>query len=164
VAKISRTLVVNGEPHRVAAEADEPLLWVLRDRLALTGAKFGCGEGACGACTVLIAGRAERSCLVHFEDLHPGQEIVTIEGLARGGELTRVQTAFIEHNAFACGYCTPGMIMQATELLNRNPTPSRPEIIEAMNDNLCRCATYRNILTAIESVADGNRRGSEGER
>jgi len=160
MAKITRTLNVNGELHELTAEPDEPLLWVLRDRLALTGTKFGCGEGACGACTVLIDGRAERSCLLLFEDIDPGQAIVTIEGLAQEGELTRVQKAFIEHNAFACGYCTAGMIMQATALLAANTTPSRPEIIGAMNDNLCRCATYLNILAAIESVAEENRRGS----
>jgi aerobic-type carbon monoxide dehydrogenase small subunit (CoxS/CutS family) len=150
---ITRKLRVNGSVAEVTARPDEPLLWVLRDRLGLTGTKFGCGEGACGACTVLIDGQAERSCLVLLEDLGPDQSIVTIEGLAEDGELTRVQQAFLDHDAFACGYCTAGMIMQATDLLTRNPSPSRSEIVAAMNDNLCRCATYVNILAAIESVA-----------
>jgi aerobic-type carbon monoxide dehydrogenase small subunit (CoxS/CutS family) len=161
MAKITRELIVNGERVAIEAEPDEPLLWVLRDRLKLTGTKFGCGEGACGACTVLINGRAERSCLLLFEDLDESQAIVTIEGLAQGGELTRVQRAFVEHNAFACGYCTAGMIMQATELLTLNPAPSRQEIVTAMDDNLCRCATYVNILAAIESVAE--EQGSDSE-
>ncbi len=157
---ITRTLYVNGGRHKVSAEHDEPLLWVLRDRLALTGTKYGCGEGACGACTVLIDGRAERSCLLLFEDVKPDQSIVTIEGLAVNGELSPLQRAFIDHDAFACGYCTAGMIMQATDLLQSNSTASRPEIIDAMNDNLCRCATYVNILKAIESVSDKNQRDS----
>ena len=161
MAKITRTLNVNGEPHEVSAEPDEPLLWVLRDRLVLTGTKYGCGEGACGACTVLIDGRAERSCLVLFEDLEPRQAIVTIEGLAENDELTRVQRAFIEHSAFGCGYCTAGMIMQATDLMATNGTPSRSEIVEAMNDNLCRCASYVNIIAAIESVAEETEHGTE---
>lgn len=156
MAKTRRSLNVNGGPHEVSAEPDEPLLWVLRDRLGLTGTKYGCGEGACGACTVLIDGKAERSCLVLFEDLEPRHEIVTIEGLAQNGELTVVQQAFANHNAFACGYCTAGMIMQATDLLTTDKTPSRHEIVEAMNDNLCRCATYPFIITAIESVAKDN--------
>jgi aerobic-type carbon monoxide dehydrogenase small subunit (CoxS/CutS family) len=157
MSKISRTLRINGGTTSVIAEHDEPLLWVLRDRLRLTGTKYGCGEGACGSCTVLIDGMAERSCLIPFEELQPDQHIVTIEGLAAQGELTRIQQAFIDHNAFACGYCTAGMIMQATDLFNRNPSPSRTEIVEGMNDNLCRCATYVNILAALESVADENR-------
>lgn len=163
MATITRSLNVNGTRRSVSAEPDEPLLWVLRDRLGLTGTKYGCGEGACGACTVLVGGRAERSCLLLFEDLDEGQDIVTIEGLAAGGELTRIQRAFVEHNAFACGYCTAGMIMQATDLLALNPTPSRAEIIAAMNDNLCRCATYVNILAAVESVAAENRVAPEDQ-
>ena len=158
------TLKINGRPREVSAPASEPLLWVLRDRLGLTGTKYGCGEGACGACTVLIDGRAERSCLVAVEDLKPGQEIVTIEGLAQDGELTRVQRAFVDHDAFACGFCTAGMILRATELLTINPTPERGEIVEAMNDNLCRCAVYRNIIKAIESVGqDEGDRAEDGQ-
>ena len=153
MATMKKSIIVNNERHEVSAESSEPLLWVLRDRLGLTGTKYGCGEGACGSCTVLIDGKAERSCLVAFEDLEARHAIVTIEGLAKEGDLSPVQHAFAEHNAFACGYCTPGMIIQATDLLTINPTPSRSEIIEAMNDNLCRCATYPTIITAIESVA-----------
>ncbi len=161
MAKVKKSIIVNGEQHEVSADSSEPLLWVLRDRLALTGTKYGCGEGACGVCTVLIDGKAERSCLVPFEDLEARQTIVTIEGLGHDGELSPVQQAFVEHNAFACGFCTSGMIMQATDLLTINKTPSRPEIIEAMNDNLCRCATYPSIIRAIESV--GQETGNESE-
>ncbi len=161
MAKTNKSIIVNGEHHEVSAESSEPLLWVLRDRLGLTGTKYGCGEGACGTCTVLIDGKAERSCLVAFEDLEARHAIVTIEGLVQDGELSPVQHAFVEHNAFACGYCTSGMIMQATDLLTINKTPSRSEIIEAMNDNLCRCATYPSIITAIESVVKEN--GSKSE-
>ncbi|MCK5378692.1 MAG: (2Fe-2S)-binding protein [Acidobacteria bacterium] len=161
MAKIKKTIKVNGENHEVFAESREPVLWVLRDRLGLTGTKYGCGEGACGTCTVLIDGKAERSCLVAFEDLEARHSIVTIEGLAQDGELSPVQKAFVEHNAFACGYCTPGMIMQATDLLTINPNPSRSEVIEAMNENLCRCATYPSIVTAVESVGDET--GSDSE-
>jgi len=152
MSKLKKVITVNGEHHEVSADSSEPLLWILRDRLGLTGTKYGCGEGACGACAVLIDGTAERSCIVPFEDLEDRQAIVTIEGLDRDGELSPVQQAFVEHNAFACGYCTSGMIMQATDLLTINKTPNRSEIIEAMNDNLCRCATYPSIITAIESV------------
>ncbi|RLE26901.1 MAG: (2Fe-2S)-binding protein [Acidobacteria bacterium] len=163
MSKLKKVITVNGDHHEVSADSSEPLLWILRDRLGLTGTKYGCGEGACGTCTVLIDGKAERSCLVPFEDLEARQAIVTIEGLDREGELSPVQQAFVEHNAFACGYCTSGMIMQATDLLTINKNPSRSEIIEAMNDNLCRCATYPSIITAIESVGQETGRESEDQ-
>jgi len=142
-------LRINGSIHEVRAPADEPLLWVLRDRLRLTGAKFGCGEGICGACSVLIDGRAQRTCRLAVSALRPEQEIVTIEGLGQPGNLSAVQRAFLEHTAFGCGYCTPGQIVNATALLRRNPSPTREQIVTAMNRNLCRCAAYANILTAI---------------
>ena len=148
MAKIKKSIDVNGVKHEIFAENTEPLLWVLRDRLGLTGTKYGCGEGACGACTVLINGKSERSCLIDFGDLIPDHPIVTIEGLAKDDHLSPVQQAFVDHNAFACGYCTSGMIMQATELLTVNNNPSRVEIVEGMNDNLCRCATYPSIIAA----------------
>jgi aerobic-type carbon monoxide dehydrogenase small subunit (CoxS/CutS family) len=155
-------LRINGSVHEVRAPADEPLLWVLRDRLRLTGAKFGCGEGICGACSVLIDGRAQRTCRLAVSALRPEQEIVTIEGLGQPGNLSAVQRAFLEHTAFGCGYCTAGQIITATALLGRNPAPTREQIVSAMNRNLCRCAAYPNILTAIESLAaDGT--GEEAE-
>lgn len=146
-------LRVNGERRLVRAAANEPLLWVLRDRLRLTGAKFGCGEGVCGACSVLVNGRARRSCQLPVAGVADGQEIVTIEGLGTPGNLSAVQAAFAEHSAFGCGYCTPGQIVSATDLLGRIPNPTRRQIVAAMNRNLCRCAAYPNILAAVESLA-----------
>jgi len=147
------TLRVNGERRVVRAASDEPLLWILRDQLRLTGTKFGCGEGFCGACSVLIDGRARRSCQLPVAGVAEGQEIVTIEGLGRPGNLSAVQEAFAQHTAFGCGYCTPGQIVSATDLLGRNPNPTRQQIVAAMNRNLCRCAAYPNILAAVESLA-----------
>jgi aerobic-type carbon monoxide dehydrogenase small subunit (CoxS/CutS family) len=146
-------LLVNGETHRLEAEPDEPLLWVLRDQLRLTGTKFGCGGGDCGACSVLVNGEAWRSCQIAAADLSPSDEIVTIEGLGRPGDLSPVQRAFLEHTAFGCGFCTPGMIVNATALLQSTPRPDRAAIVAAMDQNLCRCAAYPNILAAIESLA-----------
>ena len=146
-------LFVNGETHRLEAEPDAPLLWVLRDRLRLTGTKFGCGEGDCGACSVLVNGEAWRSCQVAATDLSPTDKIVTIEGLGQPGDLSPVQQAFVDHTAFGCGFCTPGMIVNATALLRSTPRPDRAEIVAAMDQNLCRCAAYPNILAAIESLA-----------
>lgn len=146
-------LTVNGKKYKVKVEPDEPLLWVLRDDLKLTGSKFGCGLGLCGACTVLIDGEPRRSCTVKMDSLSPEQEIVTIEGLGTPKNLSEVQQAFIDHNAFCCGFCTSGMIVTATALLARNPSPTREEIIAAMNNNLCRCGSYLNIIEAIESLA-----------
>lgn len=150
---------VNGATHVVTVDADEPLLWVLRDHLKLTGTKFGCGEGECGACTVLINGEAYRSCVVTVGDINPDDEIVTIEGLGRPGDLSSLQRAFIEHTAFGCGYCTPGMIVTADAFLRANPNPTRDEIISAMDDNLCRCASYPAIVEAIESAAGSDPEG-----
>lgn len=159
MSKKSFTLNVNGRRHRVEAEADEPLLWVLRDQLRLTGTKFGCGEGDCGACSVLVDGEVWRSCQVMAAELSPEEEIVTIEGLGSPGQLSPVQQAFVDHTAFGCGYCTPGMIVAASALLQANPRPSRLEIIAAMDENLCRCAAYPNILAAIESLAESPAKG-----
>jgi len=147
------TLRINGSAREVRAREDEPLLWVLRDRLRLVGTKFGCGEGICGTCSVLIDGRAQRTCRLPISRLRPDQDIVTIEGLGQPGNLSPVQQAFAEHIAFGCGYCTPGQIIAATALLQRNPSPTREQIVAAMNRNLCRCAAYPNILAAIESLA-----------
>lgn len=152
MAKKNFILNVNGQVRQVTAEPDEPLLWVLRDDLGLTGTKFGCGTGECGACSVLIDGEARRSCRIPVSLVDKGQQIVTIEGLGTADNLSPLQKAFIDHSAFACGFCTPGMIITATGLLAHNPNPSREEIIEAMDYNLCRCGCYLNIIEAIESV------------
>ncbi len=146
-------LDVNGTVHELSIDPEQPLLWVLRDRLELTGTKFGCGEGVCGACSVLVDGDLYRSCVVTVGEVAAGEKIVTIEGLGSPGKLTQIQQAFIDHTAFGCGYCTPGMIVTATALLAENPDPSKDEIVSAMNDNLCRCASYPNIVSAIRSAA-----------
>lgn len=153
MAKQNFTLIVNGNRRQVKAEPDEPLLWILRDDLKLTGTKFGCGMGVCGACSVLIDGVPRRSCRVQVAYVSSGEEIVTIEGLGTIGNLSPLQQAFVDHTAFCCGFCTPGMIITATALLARNPTPTEEEIIEAMDNNLCRCGSYLNIIEAIKSVA-----------
>lgn len=147
-------LKINGKNRFVHSKPDEPLLWVLRDVLGLTGTKYGCGEGECGSCAVLMDGEAVRSCLVKVEKA-VGREIITIEGIAKGKKLSPLQKAFIEHGAFSCGYCTPGMIITATALLGQNPNPSREEIVTAMDRNLCRCGGYLNMIEAIESVVNG---------
>jgi aerobic-type carbon monoxide dehydrogenase small subunit (CoxS/CutS family) len=139
----SVTLEVNGS---------ESLLTVLRENLDLTGTKFGCGLGECGACTVLIDQRAERSCMVAVEDV-AGKDITTIEGLSSNGTLHPIQKAFVAHDSLQCGFCTPGMIMNAYDFLLRNPTPSRTEIIKGMEENLCRCGSYNRIVDAIETAA-----------
>jgi len=159
LAKKNVILNVNGECRQVTVELDEPLLWVLRDDLGLTGTKFGCGTGVCGACSVLIDGEARRSCRIPVAYVAAGQEIVTIEGIGTMGNLSPLQQAFVDHTAFCCGFCTPGMIITATALLAKNPHPTREQIIEAMDYNLCRCASYPNIIEAIESVANGSVRG-----
>lgn len=146
-------LRVNGKVRRVAAEPDEPLLWVLRDRLDLKGAKFGCGAGQCGSCKVLVDGEAWPSCRLTASAAASGQEIYTIEGLGTPERLSAIQRAFVKHGAFGCGYCTAGMIVAATALLMRKRNPSRADIVAAMDGNLCRCAAYPDILAAIEEVA-----------
>ncbi|MCK5056324.1 MAG: (2Fe-2S)-binding protein [Candidatus Aminicenantes bacterium] len=152
MAKKNFTLNVNGKVRQVTAELDEPLLWVLRDNLGLTGTKFGCGSGECGACSVLIDGEVRRSCRVPVAYAALGREITTIEGLGTTGNLSPLQKAFIDHTAFCCGFCTPGMLITATALLAKNPYPSREEIITAMDNNLCRCGSYLNVIEAIEAV------------
>lgn len=146
-------LRVNGAELRVRAAEDEPLLWVLRNRLRLTGTKFGCGEGQCGACTVLLDGRPIRSCLTPVSAA-AAQPITTIEGLEQHGELSPVQAAFLEEGALQCGYCTSGMLMAATALLEDHAQPTDEQIVEGMNGNLCRCGTYPRIVAAIRRAAD----------
>ena len=145
-------LHVNGADHRVQVAQDEMLLYVLRDRLNLTGTKYGCGEGQCGACTVLLEGRPVRSCHTLATGA-AGRKITTIEGLQSNGRLHRVQQAFLDEEAFQCAYCTPGMIMSAVGLLSSNPRPSHDEIVRGMNGNICRCGTYGRIVGAIRRAA-----------
>lgn len=152
------SLQVNGTRHNVQAAPDETLLSVLRDRLDLTGTKYGCGEGQCGACTVLMNGRAVRACQTTVGQA-AGARIVTIEGLEQNGRLTPVQAAFLEAEAFQCGYCTPGMIMGATALLAQQPSPSEEQIRAGMNGHICRCGTYPRIVEAVRMAA---RMGGQG--
>lgn len=145
-------LNVNGAQLHVNAPADESLLSVLRNRLNLTGPKYGCGEGQCGACTVLLDGRATRSCLVAVGSA-ANTEIITIEGLEQNGKLSAVQQAFLDEGAFQCGFCTSGMILSATSLLHRTHNPTEEQIVEAMDGNLCRCGTYPRIVAAVKRAA-----------
>lgn len=146
------TLNVNGKAYKVKAPAEETLLSVLRNRLNLTGTKYGCGEGQCGACTVLMDGVATRSCSIPAAAVADAK-ITTIEGLELDRRLTSVQQAFLDEGAFQCGYCTSGMIMSATALLRDNHTPDDEEILAAMNGNICRCGTYPRILEALKRAA-----------
>lgn len=145
-------LTVNGKVYMAEAGPQTSLLSVLREQLDLTGSKYGCGEGQCGACTVLIDGKAQRSCITRAATLSQKQ-ITTIEGLAPGDQLHPVQQAFLEVGAMQCGYCTSGMIMSAVALLQRNPSPKENEIISFMDGNVCRCGTYPRIVTAIQKAA-----------
>jgi nicotinate dehydrogenase subunit A len=146
-------LIVNGRTYTVDADSQTSLLTALREYLDLTGTKYGCGEGQCGACTVLIDGKAQRSCITKAAAMAQ-KPITTIEGLASGEELHPVQTAFLEEGAMQCGYCTPGMIMSAVALLKRNPHPTQSEIADFMDGNICRCGTYARIIQAIQRVAN----------
>jgi aerobic-type carbon monoxide dehydrogenase small subunit (CoxS/CutS family) len=146
------TLIVNGTERTTDTTPGESLLSVLRYRLGLTGTKYGCGEGQCGACTVLVEGRATRSCIAPVESV-AGEKIVTIEGLAQNGKLSPLQQAFLEEEAFQCAYCTSGMIMSAQGLLAINPRPTDDQIIQRMNGNVCRCGTYPRIMAAIRRAA-----------
>lgn len=143
---------INGSAHTITSDPDRSLLSVLREELNLTGSKYGCGEGQCGACTVLIDGKPARSCITPVGSVEKKQ-IVTIEGLSPEGPLHPVQAAFLEEDALQCGYCTSGMILSAVGLLKRNPAPSEPEILSAMQGNVCRCGTYRRIVRAIQKAA-----------
>jgi aerobic-type carbon monoxide dehydrogenase small subunit (CoxS/CutS family) len=145
-------LDVNGSKRRIDADADRTLLSVLRDDLDLTGTKYGCGEGQCAACTVLLDGVATRSCLTKVGAV-AGRKVVTIEGLAPEGALHPVQEAFLEADALQCGWCTPGMILGAVGLLAKNPHPTEPEIVAGMNGHICRCGTYPKVVAAIQSAA-----------
>ncbi len=147
-----KQLRVNGARVDVDAENERFLLGILRDDLGLTGAKYGCGEGRCGACTVLVDGEPIRSCITKLAAV-AGKEITTIEGLEKEGKLHPLQEQFLEQGAMQCGYCTCGMIMSGVALLRKNPNPSREDVIEHMNGNICRCGTYQRIVAAITCAA-----------
>jgi aerobic-type carbon monoxide dehydrogenase small subunit (CoxS/CutS family) len=148
----------NGKSTALEVEEERMFLWVLRTELGLTGAKYGCGEGLCGSCTVLVDGKPERSCQLPMSDV-AGKKVVTIEGLAKNGKLNPVQAAFVEHDALQCGFCTPGMILSAYGLLLENPKPTRQQILDHMEDNLCRCGAHVRIVKAIETAAAEMRKG-----
>jgi len=151
-------LNVNGARVKIDSDADRSLLSVLRDDLDLTGSKYGCGEGQCGACTVLIDGQATRSCVTKVS-VAAGKKIITIEGLEKSGRLHPLQEAFLEADALQCGYCTPGMIMSGVALLSKNQSPSEQEIVRSMEGNVCRCGTYPRIVTAIRKAAQSMKGG-----
>lgn len=144
---------LNGKSTQMRVDEDRMLLWVLRTELGLTGAKYGCGEGFCGACTVLVDNEPVRSCQFPMKDVS-GKEVLTIEGLAKNGELCLLQRAFMTHDALQCGFCTPGMILTAYSLFLKNPRPTKKEIIEALEDNLCRCGAHTRIIHAIQTTAE----------
>ncbi len=150
--------VLNDKPVIWTGEDKRMLLWVLRTEYPLTGSKCGCGEGFCGACTILIDGEAVRSCKFPMKEVK-GKNVTTIEGLSKNGDLHPLQKAFIEHNALQCGFCTSGMIMMAASLLLKKPRLSKSEIIEGMERNLCRCGTYNRVLQALEDAAQTIQKG-----
>ncbi len=150
VEKISFKL--NGKPTSLTVDSERMLLWVLRTDLGLTGTKYGCGKALCGACTVIIDGRAVRSCVVPIGSIK-GKNVLTIEGLAKNGKLHPIQEAFVKHDALQCGFCTPGMILNAYSLLLKNPQPTKEDIIQNMDYNLCRCGAHLRVIRAIESAA-----------
>ena len=150
MAKLSFTL--NGKPVNVNVDGDRTLLWIIRTELGQTGTKYGCGEAACGACTVLVDNQAVLSCIYPVRNVN-GKEIITIEGLAKNGILHPLQQAFVDHDALQCGFCTPGMIMNAISLLLKNPESAGDKIIQGMDRNLCRCGAHVRIIQAIESAA-----------
>lgn len=144
---------LNGKPTSPAVDSERMLLWVLRTDLGLTGTKFGCGAGLCGSCTVIVDNKAVRSCRLPVKAVE-GKEVLTIEGLASNGKLHPIQKAFAKHDALQCGFCTPGMILNAYSLLLKNSRPSREDIIRGMEGNLCRCGAHTRIVDAIQSAAE----------
>lgn len=147
------SFILNGKETELVTDPTHTLLWVLRNQLGLTGTKYGCGIGFCGACTVLIDNEPVRSCMLPVSEVK-GKSVITIEGLATNGELHPVQKAFIDHDALQCGFCTPGMILTAAGMLMRNPSPTRQEVIEGLEDNLCRCGAHTRIIDAVLSAAN----------
>ncbi|HET6933113.1 MAG TPA: (2Fe-2S)-binding protein [Candidatus Acidoferrum sp.] len=149
----STELEINGKKYSVHYPPETPLLYVLRDELGLTGTKYGCGEGMCGACTVLLAGTARRSCQIPVSAAI-SKPITTIEGLEKSGALHPVQQAFVDAGAFQCAYCTSGMIMSSVSLLEANPRPSAEQIVQSLQGNICRCGTYPRIVEAVQRAAE----------
>ncbi len=152
------SFTLNGKPARVDVDPDRALLWVLRDDLGLTGTKYGCGQAVCGSCTVLVDDEPVRSCTTRVGEV-AGRRVLTIEGLADGDRLNAVQQAFVDHHAFQCGYCTPGMIMGAYALLLKNPRATRDEIVQALDSHLCRCGAHVRILKAVEQAGAAMTKG-----
>jgi aerobic-type carbon monoxide dehydrogenase small subunit (CoxS/CutS family) len=146
------SFTLNGKPVRLEVDDERALLWVLREDLGLTGTKFGCGQAICGACTVVVNNEAVRSCSLPVRDV-AGKTVLTIEGLEKNGQLHPLQQAFLKRHAFQCGYCTSGMILNAYALLLKKPKATRAEIIQAMDDNLCRCGSHLRIVEAIQEAA-----------
>jgi aerobic-type carbon monoxide dehydrogenase small subunit (CoxS/CutS family) len=144
---------LNGEKTDVAIDPEQTLLWVIRNHFGLTGTKYGCGLGFCGSCTILVDNKPLRSCMLTLGEI-AGKNLVTIEGLVQNGELHPVQKAFVEHDALQCGFCTPGMIMNATGLLMQNPSPTIQQIKEGMEDNLCRCGAHVRIIEAVQTASE----------
>ena len=150
---------LNGNKAEITIDPGHTLLWVLRDQFGLTGTKYGCGIGICGACTILLDNKVVRACTLQVSEV-ADRKVITIEGLSKNGELHPIQKAFMEKDALQCGYCTPGMIMNALGLLLRNPEPTRQEVVDGMEDNLCRCGAHIRIIEAIQSAG----REMEGEK
>jgi len=146
------TFTLNGVDRTLTTDANRRLLWVLRDDLGLTGTKYGCGIAACGACTVLVDGKATRSCITSLQAVE-GRRVTTIEGLARGEQLQPIQRAFMDHAGYQCGFCTSGMIVGAQALLDANPTPTRDQIVEGLEGHLCRCGAHVRIIAAVLAAA-----------
>jgi aerobic-type carbon monoxide dehydrogenase small subunit (CoxS/CutS family) len=145
---------LNGKAMKLDTDGDQPLLWFLRGEMELTGTKYGCGVGLCGACTVLVDGVAQQSCMLDVGSI-ANKNITTIEGLAEGDKLHPVQQAFVDNDALQCGYCTPGMILSTVSLLKENPKASEADIIDGLDANLCRCGAHKRIIMAVRSVAAG---------
>ncbi len=156
------SFTLNGKPVSVTVDDERKLLWVLREDLGLTGTKFGCGEALCGACTVVVDNQAVRSCATTVGQV-AGKRVLTIEGLEKDGRLHPLQEAFVKHQAFQCGYCTPGMIMSAYALLLKTPHPTREQIVRHMDGNLCRCGSHVRIVRAIQTAAQAVRTPAAGD-
>ncbi len=156
------SFTLNGKPVTVTTDDERKLLWVLRQDLGLTGTKFGCGEALCGACTVVVNNEAVRSCSTTIAQV-AGKQVLTIEGLEKDGRLHPLQDAFVTHNAFQCGYCTSGMIMNAYALLLKKPRPTEAEIVKEMDDNMCRCGSHLRVVRAIQTAARSIGRPAAGE-
>jgi aerobic-type carbon monoxide dehydrogenase small subunit (CoxS/CutS family) len=153
------SFTLNGKPTNVTVDDERMLLWVLRNDLGLTGAKFGCGTALCGACTVIVGKDAVRSCSTPVKDV-AGKRVLTIEGLGKQGQLHPIQKAFLKHHAFQCGFCTTGMILNAYALLQKKPRPTPADIVDHLDDNLCRCGSHVRIIAAIQEAASAMKRGA----